>query len=634
VTRETNSLTDDPTSGGSQAPPGGGPGDPPDATTSRDRVSSREEDLQGRLRVVELKLRGIEAISRALVSEHNLERILEAVMERTTGLLSADRATLYMVGDDEERLWSKVTQGEDVQTIELAMGQGIAGWVAKYGRAVNVKDAYKDPRFDRRFDEEFGYRTKSVLACPLRNSRQHVIGVIQVLNKAEGYFTPADEDLLGAIASQAAISIQNSKLYLDIVGKNIDLLETQMRLRERTAELELLFGIERAAATATTRDGALEGVLDATLVEFPCEVGAVVLLDRYRDLFRYEFVRGPERERLRCLSVGVGGTVAGEVLRSGQSVSVAGRHRAAEELPIADAGGGWQVRTLACVPIINKGQRLGVLQLINRTDDPRGFRERELRLLEMIAGRMALSLIISQVQEEEQKEERLATIGQMLSGVVHDLKTPLTIINGYAQLAARDVNRALGEDPQWAPLRQGVDGYKGLIQQQIAQIKAMTGELLAFARGESQVLLRKVHLSQFLKDLAVVLEEEFSGSGVALVIEPLYAGAARFDENKLRRAIFNLARNAREAMGGEGEFRIRVEREGDEVVLTFADTGPGIPDEMEGRLFESFATYGKENGTGLGLAIVKAIVDEHHGTIEVTSRRGEGTTFTLRLPAG
>ena len=107
-------------------------------------------------------------------------------------------------------------------------------------------------------------------------------------------------------------------------------------------------------------------------------------------------------------------------------------------------------------------------------------------------------------------------------------------------------------------------------------------------------------------------------------------GTARFDEGKMLRVVHNLARNAVEAMAEGGKLKVIVEKDGDDLVWSVKDTGPGIPPELRGRLFELFAS-GKKGGTGLGLAIVKKIVDDHHGKVACDSGPG-GTTFTIRLP--
>ena len=111
-------------------------------------------------------------------------------------------------------------------------------------------------------------------------------------------------------------------------------------------------------------------------------------------------------------------------------------------------------------------------------------------------------------------------------------------------------------------------------------------------------------------------------------------GIAHFDQHKLQRAIYNLARNAVEALSGKpGTLTMMVDRRAEDraLLIAISDDGPGISEEIRGRLFESFATYGKAGGTGLGLAIVRKIVLDHGGTIDVESQPGH-TTFTIVLP--
>jgi len=137
-----------------------------------------------------------------------------------------------------------------------------------------------------------------------------------------------------------------------------------------------------------------------------------------------------------------------------------------------------------------------------------------------------------------------------------------------------------------------------------------------------------------MHDLEEIMRLDLDGTPVRLVLQIDYKGALRIDDAKMKRVVMNLARNAREAMGeAGGELRIGLREDGDRIALSVADTGPGIPKEMEGRLIQSFATHGKANGTGLGLAIVKTIVDQHEGTLTVSSEPGRGTTFEISLPS-
>jgi signal transduction histidine kinase/putative methionine-R-sulfoxide reductase with GAF domain len=574
-------------------------------------VTHTVDTVRSELAQVQLKLKGIEDISKALGSEHNIDRILDTVMEKTTELMDAERATLFVVADRTQTLWSRNTQGGEVAKIEVPIGTGIAGWVAANGRTVNVKDAYKDSRFDSSFDLKTGFRTQSVLCAPLRDSQRRTIGVIQVLNKRSSYFTPADEDLLAAIASQAAISIHNSRLYLDIVGKNIELTETSMRLNARKAELELLFKIERAAATAITLEAALEGVTTATLAEFPSEAAAVMLLEPDGSTLKAALIAGDHGSDLVALIPSMTPALVLEVMTSGQA------KRAQFDLLEAD---GWRARHGIAAPIVQQSETLGCLILVNREDNPRGFEVQDERMLSVIGSRLGLSVVLARALEEEQKAERLSVIGQALSGVIHDLKTPLTIIGGYARAMVREDNVETRKV------------HREKVKKQISLLKEMTGELLSFARGESELYLRKVFIRAFLDELSELLQEEFADSGVELVVEDTFGGAVKMDENKMKRVTYNLARNAREAMPDGGVFTIRVSADDDAVAMAFQDNGPGIPRELEGRLFESFATHGKANGTGLGLAIVKGLVEAHRGTVNVSSILGEGTTFTISLP--
>jgi len=134
-----------------------------------------------------------------------------------------------------------------------------------------------------------------------------------------------------------------------------------------------------------------------------------------------------------------------------------------------------------------------------------------------------------------------------------------------------------------------------------------------------------------MQEMKEYLEREFEQSGVKLDADVRYRGAARFDENKMRRVFHNIARNAREAMPGGGKFTITASKADGHLVFAFADTGSGVPAELEGRLFQPFATSGKVGGTGLGLAMVRQIAEEHRGSIDYRSTR-KGTTFSLKIP--
>jgi signal transduction histidine kinase len=119
---------------------------------------------------------------------------------------------------------------------------------------------------------------------------------------------------------------------------------------------------------------------------------------------------------------------------------------------------------------------------------------------------------------------------------------------------------------------------------------------------------------------------------VAFKTDLRYAGDLTVDVERLKRAILNIASNALDAMGPGGTFTFSSRLEDSFVDLVLSDTGHGIPAELQGRIFEPFFTHGKARGIGLGMSITRKIIEEHGGRIQLESRLGEGTRFTLQLP--
>lgn len=118
-----------------------------------------------------------------------------------------------MYDKENNELYSKVATGLDTKELRIPADKGLAGHVVQTGETINIKDAYNDKRFNPNVDKKTGYRTKTILCMPIKNFNQEIIGVFQVLNKFDEYFTPDDEDLLIAIASSAGISLENAQLF-------------------------------------------------------------------------------------------------------------------------------------------------------------------------------------------------------------------------------------------------------------------------------------------------------------------------------------------------------------------------------------------------------------------------------------
>ncbi len=603
-------------------------------------TQARIAELEAALARSERTVGALQEVGLALGSTLDLDQLLELILTKITELLDADRATLYLLDEQRGRLLSRIMIGDEARSIELPVGEGIAGFVAKMGRTVRVKDAYRDKRFLREWDDLTGYRTRSILAAPMKNHVGRTIGVVQVLNKERGEaeFSQHDEELLTALATQAAVSIDNSRLFLSVIQKNMQLVETKEQLEHRVSDLKLLFDLEIAMSGAITMEELARAVISEAARACDATAGAVMADEHDGGVWLYlvepqtappskngsKKAQAPEAV-VKRLAVKRGEGVIGWAMSHGEAVSMPQDiERIGEREPPASVRAGMalgdSIKTAIAVPLEGEDdQAVGAIALYN-SKKAHGFSQDDRALLRLISANASTAVRLFRSRIERERSERLTTIGRLLSGVMHDMRTPLTVISGYVQLMATASDASQRQD------------HAKLILKQFDLLSAMQREVLEFARGERSILVRKVYLMKFFEDLEKQLQRELDGSPVKLEVLLEDRGVARFDEAKVTRVLHNLARNAVEAMGTKGgKLTVRVAREGNELVLQVSDTGHGIPKDIEDKLFQSFVTSGKRGGTGLGLAIVKKIVDEHTGSVSVKSTP-HGATFTVRLP--
>jgi signal transduction histidine kinase/putative methionine-R-sulfoxide reductase with GAF domain len=566
------------------------------------------------------KTRALSDISAALGSTLDLDELLTLVASRITEVIDADRSTIYLLDDEGEYLVSRVAEGQGSSDIKLKVGEGLAGSVARSGEKLNIRDAYQDVRFDAEWDRRTGYRTRSTLCVPMKNRHGRTLGVVQVLNKRAGHFTVEDESLLTALATQAAVSIENGKLFISVINKNMELLEIKEQLERRVRELDVLFEIAQVSASATELDDLLEGVLARAVRAIEAEAGAILITEPNGDL-RFRSAVGGHADAVKRQTIPRGAGISGWVARHGRPQVVNDVDEDDRHAKDIAHRVGYHPRSVLAVPLTWEDGN-GALELLNKHGGDTPFTDEDVRTASLIANHISTAIGLASSRDRRGKQERLSTIGQLLSSVLHDLKTPMTIISGYVQLLVK-------EDSQDERQR-----LSDSVLRQVELINAMTRETIAFARGDRSVWVRKVYLKKFFEELREQLERELEGRGVKIQLDLRDKGVARFDQHKIQRAVHNLARNAAEALGEPGGlFEMLVDRRGEDgaLVLTFSDNGPGVPEEIRDAIFDSFTTHGKAGGTGLGLAIVRKIVDDHDGTITVDSRPGR-TVFTIVLP--
>jgi two-component system, cell cycle sensor histidine kinase and response regulator CckA len=237
------------------------------------------------------------------------------------------------------------------------------------------------------------------------------------------------------------------------------------------------------------------------------------------------------------------------------------------------------------------------------------------------SARHSAELALEETSEQLRQAQKMESIGRLAGGVAHDFNNLLLVINGYSEF----LSSSLVDERQRhfaAEIRSAGERAAGLTQQ-----------LLAFSRR--QVLQpRVVDLNESIRDLHGMLRS-LIGEGIR--VELSLDGdlrAIEADPGQVGQVLLNLAVNARDAMAGSGTLEISTFNAGDEVVLEVADTGTGMDEATRSRIFEPFfTTKDVGQGTGLGLSTVYGVVTQSGGTIDVRSAPGEGTTFSIRLPA-
>ena len=331
-------------------------------------------------------------------------------------------------------------------------------------------------------------------------------------------------------------------------------------------------------------------------------------------------------ECVEALSIAEGETRLRAWRSEAGSVPTPETHYLISDGDLLETAGGKGEGTL--VPLIARSGLMGTLVLgrpRRRRKTP--FSQSAARMVSVIAGRAALALENQLYQEELITTERMAALGTMAGMLAHDFRGPMTVIRGYAETLLE-----AGLSTEEVRLR------ADLIVQSVDRLERMTAETLDFARGGGTLARRNVFLPTLLQELAAGVAQELPGLEVVRDFDLPASTSAALDVDKLRRAIGNIAANARDAMGGRGRFhlgaRIAVSEGAARLVLTLADEGPGVAEEVRDRLFQPFATFGKKKGTGLGLAVARRFIEDHGGTIELlpSAPPQGGARFRIALP--
>jgi two-component system sensor histidine kinase PilS (NtrC family) len=228
---------------------------------------------------------------------------------------------------------------------------------------------------------------------------------------------------------------------------------------------------------------------------------------------------------------------------------------------------------------------------------------------------------LHELAEQVRRSERLAAVGGLAASVAHEIRNPLAAISGSAELLG---SVALQDDDV---------RLLSIIRRESTRLSGLVTDMLAFTRPRKPQRGR-VSLPRLAREALEHFRADPANAGLVLELEAHEVPEVEVDAAQLAQVLWNLLRNAAEAMGGRGTITldVRARPEHGEVELAVSDEGPGIPEDQLERIFDPFFTT-KERGTGFGLAIVHRIVQDNGGAIELSSTLGQGTSFRLRFPA-
>lgn len=552
-------------------------------------------------------------VSNVIHSTLDPQQALQLIVDQAVRVVRASSGSIALVNPTTGFLEIVAAQGlpPRADALRLRLGEGITGWVARQGKTARVSHVAQDPRYVMLRPE-----VQSEMAVPLE-VKDEVRGVLNVDSDKPGAFSAEDEDLLEALAVQAAQVIHHTWLY------------EQLRLKVRL--FESLASISQTINSTMNLGDALDVVTREACQLMQGKMCSLLMLDPSGDWLelRSSHGAGPDYQRKPKLSVPE--SLLGIVVRRKkpvqvENVQVSGVY---QHVDIARREG---LVSLLSVPLLYTGKAIGTLNVYKGA--PYSFSNEEIRILSALAELSAIAIQKAQlyerlvdVEEQLRRNEKLSALGLLAAEVAHEIRNPLTVMKMlYHSLELRFPQN----DPRAKDAR--------IIEEKMEHLNRIVEHILDFART-AEPRMSPVNLNQLVEELGLLVRHKLKQQGIEFVLHlapslPLVKG----DAPQLEQAFLNLILNAAEAMPSGGSLTISTraahtgDAPSDTVLVEFADTGPGMTEEQRQRAFASLLRTTKEKGTGLGLAIVSRVAEAHRGRLEIHSELGHGTRVTFLLP--
>lgn len=422
-----------------------------------------------------------------------------------------------------------------------------------------------------------------------------------------------DFDVQGELVDSAIVAA---------IPSDRDILLAPPEPSQANKHLRVLYELVSATGQVYNIDQLLHGVMNHIFREITVDRGFILLLNE--DTKRFEPIVVKYRRPERAKKIMTSNTIVDHVLTKREAVLCTNamtdrRFKKGQSIQ------GYGLRSVICVPVIARSKIYGVIHIDCSISDYT-YNNDHLHLLSAIGYQTGLALQNIQLYQESIEAERLAATGQTVAALSHYVKNILQGLQGGAdtvELGFRNENlKTIGT------------GWK-IVDRNLGKIHNLMLNMLAFSK-EREPRLEPVQINVIVDEVLDLTRKLADDRGVMLVTDleehmpPIFA-----DPDGIHQVILNIVNNGLEAVErntGAVTIRTRYDEDAEAAVLTIGDNGPGIEDEHLEHIFDVFHSTKGHGGTGLGLAVAKKIVDEHGGTIAVTSHPDEGALFTIRLP--
>ena len=539
-------------------------------------------------------------------SKEALGMILDEVMEA----FDAATASISLVNFETQRLEIEAARGlpDESMDLQLPLGQGLTGWVALHGEPVLCKDVLNDPRY---FPAKGTIRTE--LAVPMLDATR-VIGVVSVDSETEGSFSDKDLKLLTLLAGEATRAV--TRFW------HMQLLQTQAQ------QLQALVQAGQGMVAQRREDVIWQGVLGAACQISECEVAMIYLQKENEEVLELAMAMDRNGQLELQETLGLRDSSIGTAVINGRQVEVANLMKT-EENHLVQFIQEAKLASMLATPLHVGKEVQGVLNVY--TKNPYRFSNVERDLFQTLARMGSIALQNSQLyrrvfdtESTLRQSEKMNTLGLLAAEIAHEIRNPLTVIRLLFDPLeeAFEPGDSRGEDVR-------------VIKDRLDQLEQIVTRVLDFGRS-SQAAFEHIGFDQLVDDTHRLLRLKLEQARVEWEYKPKQLGTTvQAHRGQLQQVLLNLCLNAMEAMPDGGKIEISSEMVGshpaEQFVVHFRDTGIGIPEDVQGRIFDSFLSRRME-GTGLGLSIIKRILREHRGDVELLSSNPGETIFRFWLP--